>query len=159
VKFVPPNAAPQPRLEAGARDERTLEAVGCRRLLGSSGVDDGCIAVLTTPCFQFSKPLAKRTLFLPPTRLIPDDRRYDSGLGIWCVQERDSKGDGQGASILMDRWNTKHFGTVSGVARLHDLAISFPVPMAEALRHNEVERLAEGLALGVAEHALGCRVL
>jgi hypothetical protein len=29
-----PNAAPQPLPEAGARHERTLEAVGCRRLLG-----------------------------------------------------------------------------------------------------------------------------
>jgi hypothetical protein len=29
------NAAPQPLLEAGARYERTLEAVGCRRLLGA----------------------------------------------------------------------------------------------------------------------------
>ena len=28
------NAAPQPLPEAGARHERTLEAVGCRRLLG-----------------------------------------------------------------------------------------------------------------------------
>src|SRR5678815_5199756 len=30
----PPNAAPQPLPEAGARHERTLEAVGCRRLFG-----------------------------------------------------------------------------------------------------------------------------
>jgi hypothetical protein len=30
-----PNAAPQPLPEAGARDERRLEAVGCRRLLGT----------------------------------------------------------------------------------------------------------------------------
>ena len=29
-----PNAAPQPLPEAGARHERTLEAVGCRRLFG-----------------------------------------------------------------------------------------------------------------------------
>ena len=29
-----PNAAPQPLPEAGARHKRTLEAVGCRRLLG-----------------------------------------------------------------------------------------------------------------------------
>ena len=137
------NAAPQPLPKAAARNERTLEAVGCRRLLGSSGVDDGCLAVLTTPCFQFSKPLAKHPLFLPPTRLIPDDRRDDPGLCLWCVQERDSKGDGQGVSIFMDRWNTKHFGTVSGVAGLHDVAITFPMPMAEALRNNEVERLAE----------------
>jgi hypothetical protein len=28
------NAGPQPLPEAGARDERTLEAVGCRRLFG-----------------------------------------------------------------------------------------------------------------------------
>jgi hypothetical protein len=28
-----PNAAPQPRPEAGARDERTLEGVGCRRVI------------------------------------------------------------------------------------------------------------------------------
>jgi len=28
-----PNAAPQLLPEAGARDERTLEAVGCRRLI------------------------------------------------------------------------------------------------------------------------------
>src|SRR5438552_14137721 len=33
--LMPPNAAPQPRLEAGARYERTLEGVGCRRLLDS----------------------------------------------------------------------------------------------------------------------------
>jgi hypothetical protein len=32
---VGPNAAPQPLPEAGARHERTLEAVGCRRLLGA----------------------------------------------------------------------------------------------------------------------------
>ena len=30
-----PNAGRQPLPEAGARDERTLEAVGCRRLFGS----------------------------------------------------------------------------------------------------------------------------
>ena len=29
-----PNAAPQPLPEADARHERTLEAVGCRRLFG-----------------------------------------------------------------------------------------------------------------------------
>src|SRR5215510_16101002 len=32
--FGPPNAAPQPLPEAEARHERTLEAVGCRRLFG-----------------------------------------------------------------------------------------------------------------------------
>src|SRR5882672_3395219 len=31
---VQPNAAPQPLPEAGATQERTLEAVGCRRLFG-----------------------------------------------------------------------------------------------------------------------------
>src|SRR5262245_24144368 len=31
---LPPNAAPQPRPEAGARHERTLEGVGCRRWFG-----------------------------------------------------------------------------------------------------------------------------
>jgi len=31
------NAAPQPLPEAGATQERTLEAVGCRRLFGSAG--------------------------------------------------------------------------------------------------------------------------
>ena len=30
-----PNAGPQPRLEAEARDERRLEGVGCRPLFGS----------------------------------------------------------------------------------------------------------------------------
>src|SRR5438093_10610258 len=34
-KCLLPNAAPQPLPEAGARYERTLEAVGCRRLFGS----------------------------------------------------------------------------------------------------------------------------
>jgi hypothetical protein len=58
----------------------------------------------------------------------------------------------------MDSWNTKHFSTISGLAGLHYLAISFPMPMAEALRNNEVERLAKRLTLCVAEHALGCRV-
>jgi hypothetical protein len=51
----PPNAAPQPLLEADARDERTLEAVGCRRLLdrGLSGLDpleplfDACTTAIT----------------------------------------------------------------------------------------------------------------
>src|SRR5262245_28889194 len=32
--FITPNAAPQPLPEAGTRDERTLAAVGCRRLFG-----------------------------------------------------------------------------------------------------------------------------
>jgi hypothetical protein len=32
-----PNAAPQPLPEAGTTQERTLEAVGCRRLFGSAG--------------------------------------------------------------------------------------------------------------------------
>ena len=54
----------------------------------------------------------------------------------------------------MYSWNMKHFGTISGLAGLHYLAISFPMPMAEALRNNDVERLAERLALCVAEHAL-----
>ncbi len=36
-KMFPPNAAPQPLPEAGATQERTLEAVGCRRLFGSAG--------------------------------------------------------------------------------------------------------------------------
>ena len=58
----------------------------------------------------------------------------------------------------MYSWNMKHFGTISGLAGLHYLAISFPMPMAEALRNNDVERLAERLALCVAEHALGRRV-
>jgi len=31
------NVAPQPLPEAGATQERTLEAVGCRRLFGSAG--------------------------------------------------------------------------------------------------------------------------
>src|SRR5262249_29854053 len=31
-----PNAAPQPLLEAEARNERTLEAVGCRRWFGAA---------------------------------------------------------------------------------------------------------------------------
>src|SRR5262245_48429140 len=44
------------------------------------------IAVSILPCFQFSKPLAKRTFFLPPTSLIPNDRCYDPGLRIWGVQ-------------------------------------------------------------------------
>ena len=30
-----PNAAPQPRPEAGATEERTLEGVGCRQLFGA----------------------------------------------------------------------------------------------------------------------------
>ena len=33
-ELLMPNAAPQPLPEAGARHERTLEAVGCRRLFG-----------------------------------------------------------------------------------------------------------------------------
>ncbi len=33
-RLLTPNAAPQPRLEAGA--QRTLEGVGCRRLFGKA---------------------------------------------------------------------------------------------------------------------------
>jgi hypothetical protein len=33
LSLAKPNAAPQPRLKAGARHERTLEGVGCSRLL------------------------------------------------------------------------------------------------------------------------------
>src|ERR1041385_7851116 len=44
VKIVPhaewPNAAPQPLPEAGARHERRLEAVGCRRLFGQDSTTE-----------------------------------------------------------------------------------------------------------------------
>src|SRR6516225_6503183 len=41
-----PNAAPQPLPEAGARHERTLEAVGCRRWFGQATPPDPRLAVL-----------------------------------------------------------------------------------------------------------------
>src|SRR5262249_34642306 len=44
------------------------------------------------------------------------------------------------------------------VAGLHDLAIAVPVPVAEALGNDQVERPAECLALRIAEDALGSRI-
>src|SRR5438128_2375591 len=44
-----PNAAPQPLPEAGARHERTLEAVGCRRLFGAGSVSRHRVHASSTP--------------------------------------------------------------------------------------------------------------
>jgi hypothetical protein len=50
-----PNAAAQARLKAGARDERTLEAVACSRLL-----NEALRAVFTHPT---AKPVLKDLLY------------------------------------------------------------------------------------------------
>src|SRR5262245_26562388 len=54
-------------------------------LVDSSRVNSCCIVASVLACFQFSKPLAKCTLFLPPTSLISNDRRYNPGLLIWSA--------------------------------------------------------------------------
>src|SRR5499433_892902 len=109
-------------------------------------------------CLQLGEPLAKRPLFLPPARLVPDDRRDEPGARIGCKQQRDREGDGERAAVLVDRRNAKHFGAVPGVACPHDFPIAVPVSLTIALGNDEVERPAERLPLGVAENALGGRV-
>src|SRR5262245_21419201 len=44
------NAAPQPLPEAGARHERTLEAVGCRRWFGRVAPQDTCAGTGSLAC-------------------------------------------------------------------------------------------------------------
>src|SRR5262245_27246240 len=59
-----PNAAAQPRLEAGARHERTLEGVGCSRLLGPVLAPGSLENGFLTP-FLFYAMLPLATLALP----------------------------------------------------------------------------------------------
>ena len=49
------NAAPQPLPEAEAAQERTLEAVGCRRLFGAGGVRE-VRSVLIVPSHRRPPP-------------------------------------------------------------------------------------------------------
>src|SRR5262249_59545688 len=58
-------------------------------------------------CLQLGEPLAKRPLFLPPARLVPDDRRDEPGAGIRCKQQPDPGGAGGGAPRPVDRRDPK----------------------------------------------------
>src|SRR5262245_43932221 len=61
-----PNAAPQPLPEADARDERTLEAVGCRRLFGRAAAPHPRTVGDAFPCLASTDSGA---CYKPPLRL------------------------------------------------------------------------------------------
>src|SRR5215471_10680943 len=67
----PPNAAPQPLQKAGARDERTLEAVGCRRWFGKG------LTRMSGLLITRRKPHRQPTL----TRLAPASGRHAQKVG------------------------------------------------------------------------------
>ena len=60
-----PNAGPELRLEAGARHERTLEAVSSRPWLGGSGFPSTLLQPAQMKLGRFS--LLRRTVRLDPT--------------------------------------------------------------------------------------------
>jgi hypothetical protein len=63
-----PNAALQVRMEAGARDERTLEAVTCKRWLGGPPWEAWFMGTLMVqlPACKTREPLGNRRLVLLP---------------------------------------------------------------------------------------------
>src|SRR5262249_59363563 len=66
-------------------------------------------------CLQLGEPLAKRPLFLPPARLVPDDRRDEPGARIGGRQQRGRGGDGERAAVLVGRPDAQDLRGVPGV--------------------------------------------
>jgi hypothetical protein len=79
---------------------------------------------------------------------------------ITCVvlPQGDREGNREGPSVLVQGGDAKHLGPISGLARPHDASISFPVPSPQALRNDQIERMAERVLRREPKNPLRCRV-
>jgi hypothetical protein len=81
----------------------------------------------------------------------------EDGAGV-VADELDGELDGQGRSVLAHGRHGQGLLAVAGDAGLHHLLPALPVPCPQALRDDDVHRLAHRLGGGVAEHRLGAGV-
>src|SRR5579883_3194833 len=107
---------------------------------------------------RFELP-AQRLHLCETLRYVAQDGRDSHHVTILVAERQNGEFERDARPILaLSRHGQELAGTITRAAGAHHLAISLPMPPAQLLGNNEVERVADRLAGGEAEEPLGALV-